>query len=101
MTLTSTAENLLDFMARIKEIETKWKDSDDQFGLWFRGLQKADWALVPKLYRELEEDEDSEEDDIREYFVTRAPTLTTYKPENEWEWYFLMQHYGAPTRLLD
>ena len=20
---------------------------------------------------------------------------------NEWEWYFLMQHYGSPTRLLD
>jgi hypothetical protein len=22
-------------------------------------------------------------------------------PANGWEWYFLMQHYGAPTRLLD
>jgi len=22
-------------------------------------------------------------------------------PANKWEWYFLMQHYGAPTRLLD
>ncbi len=21
--------------------------------------------------------------------------------EDKWEWYFLMQHYGAPTRLLD
>jgi len=23
------------------------------------------------------------------------------EPANEWAWYFLMQHYGAPTRLLD
>ena len=22
-------------------------------------------------------------------------------PASKWEWYFLMQHYGAPTRLLD
>ena len=22
-------------------------------------------------------------------------------PADEWEWYFLMQHFGAPTRLLD
>jgi hypothetical protein len=22
-------------------------------------------------------------------------------PANKWEWYFFMQHYGAPTRLLD
>jgi len=24
-----------------------------------------------------------------------------YRPASPWEWYFLMQHYGAPTRLLD
>lgn len=26
-----------------------------------------------------------------------VPTL----PEDEWDWLFLLQHYGAPTRLLD
>jgi len=41
------------------------------------------------------------EDEIREEFVRRAPSLTAHKPDNAWEWYFLMQHYGAPTRLLD
>jgi hypothetical protein len=25
----------------------------------------------------------------------------TYEPRTEWDWYFLMQHYGLPTRLLD
>jgi hypothetical protein len=27
--------------------------------------------------------------------------ITEHPPSNDWEWYFLMQHYGAPTRLLD
>lgn len=39
--------------------------------------------------------------EIREEFITHAPALCDVTPRNEWEWYFLMQHYGAPTRLLD
>jgi hypothetical protein len=105
MTLTYTAETLTDFAARIKEIIAKWDDpkSDDPVGLWFRGSQKSQWSLVPNLYRILDKDTKvhEEEDDIREDFVKRAPSLTAYKPDNAWEWYFLMQHYGAPTRLLD
>ena len=31
----------------------------------------------------------------------RAPSLTDLRPQNSWEWYFLMQHAGTPTRLLD
>jgi hypothetical protein len=39
--------------------------------------------------------------EIREEFITHAPALCAITPRNEWEWYFLMQHYGTPTRLLD
>src|SRR5439155_15329779 len=45
--------------------------------------------------------------EMREDFTTRAPALSDYiKPTGDrlitnWEWYFIMQHYGAPTRLLD
>jgi hypothetical protein len=105
MTLTYTAETLVDFASRIKEVIAKWDDpkSDDAVGLWFRGSQKSYWSLVPNLYRLLDKKTKvhEEEDDIREDFVKRAPSLTAYKPDNAWEWYFLMQHYGAPTRLLD
>jgi FRG domain len=31
----------------------------------------------------------------------RAPSLASERPQDSWEWYFLMQHSGAPTRLLD
>ena len=29
------------------------------------------------------------------------PIYQNVKPANNWDWYFVMQHYGAPTRLLD
>lgn len=41
------------------------------------------------------------EDEIRQEFAVRAPSLGLERPKNSWEWYFLMQHSGAPTRLLD
>lgn len=97
------AENLPEFMGVIRDIQRKWAPEEKHVDLWYRGLQKSHWTLVPKLYRYLNKNDDvnEEESDIREDFIRRAPSLTTYKPENEWEWYFLMQHYGAPTRLLD
>jgi hypothetical protein len=44
------------------------------------------------------------EDELRQEFVMRAPGLSgigELLPQNSWDWYFLMQHCGAPTRLLD
>jgi hypothetical protein len=98
------ATTLREFMERIKEIENKWETK--KYGkliLWYRGVQKSYWALTPKLYRVDDQVKSllQIEDEIREEFVRRAPSLNQYKPDNAWEWYFLMQHYGAATRLLD
>jgi hypothetical protein len=41
------------------------------------------------------------EDELRQEFVMRAPSLIATPPQDAWDWYFLMQHSGAPTRLLD
>lgn len=46
------------------------------------------------------------EDEIREEFIKRAPVLCEKVPIGseqrvEWEWYFMMQHFGTATRLLD
>jgi hypothetical protein len=104
MVATYTAKTLSKFIERIRTISTEWETKKDgEPNLWFRGSQNASWRLIPKLYRSkasartLLEDEN----EIREEFVRRAPSLTTYSPRNAWEWYFLMQHYSAPMRLLD
>ncbi|HEY6290558.1 MAG TPA: FRG domain-containing protein [Terriglobia bacterium] len=98
------AESVRDFITRIEEIKSAWESEEHgKPELWYRGMQKSQWSLVPKVYRHRHPARRllEEENEVREEFVRRAPSLTTHKPENAWEWYFLMQHYGAPTRLLD
>lgn len=34
-------------------------------------------------------------------FSARAGGIIANEPQGEWEWYFLLQHYGMATRLLD
>jgi hypothetical protein len=79
---------------------------EDVWGPWFRGHQKAHWSLLPKLYRggyDAFLPLRRTEDEIREEFILRAQSLSDPIPANagKWEWYSLMQHHGAPTRLLD
>ncbi|HUA67575.1 MAG TPA: FRG domain-containing protein [Candidatus Saccharimonadales bacterium] len=100
--------NVSEFLKRVKEIRDEWwsKEKDDPWMPWFRGHNRADWKLQPRLYRDydLKRREKSHiEDEIREEFVVRAPALSHIKPadQSDWDWYFLMQHCGAPTRLLD
>ena len=84
---TYKAESLADFIARIKEIREEWDNpkDDDQVGLWFRGLQKSNWPLVPGLYRYLDRKTKvyEAEDEICEDFVKRAPSLTERRNENQ------------------
>jgi hypothetical protein len=82
---TYTAKNLRQFIKRIEQIKEDWESKKDgEPGLWFRGSQNSSWRLVPKLYRprapvkELLE----REDEIREEFVRRAPSLTSHSPRN-------------------
>jgi hypothetical protein len=79
-------------------------DDDKPYGdaetLWFRGHRDSRWKLTPKLYRK--EFSGADENEIRQEFQSRALQLIQGRtPGDKWEWYFLMQHYGAPTRLLD
>lgn len=92
------ANNLQEFVKHTSELRRQWLQDD--VVPWFRGHEHSDWPLVPKFYRRFPTDRDTE-DEIREEFITHAPNLCDAKPANKWEWYFLMQHHGSPTRLLD
>jgi hypothetical protein len=103
----SRVESVSEFLNRVNELTSNWHKQPEPFGPWFRGQQRSYWRLRPKLYREYgnyrEIKKDNIESEIREEFVVRAPVLSETKPagDDEWEWYFLMLHFGTPTRLLD
>lgn len=101
-------KTLNEFLERIKDLRLRWppkhkstrKGAQENF--WFRGQSSAKWGLSPKLYRK--EFRGSQEAEIRQDFQRRALQLMqgrTPERDDKWEWYFLMQHYGVPTRLLD
>lgn len=69
--------------------------------LWWRGQADADWDLVPKVFRG--DRGFRYEKNAVVHFVNRAPARFAATPErrDKLGWLQFMQHYGAPTRLLD
>ena len=71
---------------------------------WYRGHAELDWELCPSSLRGQKWSTAREkEQEAFEEFIQKAPALGA--PESirisPWNSYFLMRHYGAPTRLLD
>jgi hypothetical protein len=97
------AKDVSEFLALVTTIARRWFPKEQGWGPWFRGHRDANWDLTPTLYRDAAPTRGIRvvEDEIRQEFIIRAPSLSAERPQNSWEWYFLMQHSGAPTRLLD
>ena len=96
------------FVDAVRDIVDRWTlpDADWYPAPWFRGHGDANWRLEPGWYRlpppgqGVEADWYNERNLLLE-FKFRAPRYLQTLPSNDWEWLFLMQHYGLPTRLLD
>jgi len=73
----------------------------------FRGQAKAEWPLLSSLSRHVkltgvcEKAWPRQEERIRRIFERKAHLFINDPPRDELEWLALMQHRGAPTRLLD
>jgi hypothetical protein len=92
------ASSLSEFLKITSRIVADWSTPElGEVRPWYRGQKRADWGLVPGEYRL----EDISPDELRSEFILKAHPLLNQVPANDWEWYFLMQHYGLPTRLLD
>jgi hypothetical protein len=92
-----------------------WEDfrqvigGDEYKGWAFRGQADARWPLYSSLSRYLmtyqihPEAWPMQEARILRIFKRKAHLLLTHLPleENSFEWLALMQHHGAPTRLID
>lgn len=76
---------------------------------WFRGHSKVIGELTPGIFRPKYDNElyrawrPDAEASIIESFKRQAPALSSKLPATDdyVSWLFLMQHHGAPTRLLD
>jgi len=99
-------ETVEQYLGAVREIRDEWADEDKFWKLWFRGQACESWDLKPKLYRRDDitlKQVLREEEEFRHEFERRGIQLIDAErfPKTDFEWYFLMQHYGAPTRLLD
>ena len=90
-----TARSLEEFSTHVKDLTDTWNEEP-----WFRGHSNASDDLKPSLYRK--EREKEAEDELRWEFRRRHGLFPMiHAPTSRWERYFMMQHYGMPTRLLD
>jgi len=69
---------------------------------WWRGQSLSSWELRPSIYR-VEDGAYQYERNIASRFISKAPTRHPNCPSQTDlpGWFFLMQHYGLPTRILD
>jgi FRG domain len=104
-----TATSVDDVMKIAREARKLWKLPANK-ELWFRGEDKKhrDSTLLPKLYRHLPSSVGKvskqllrEERNLHEEFQRCGAQLYQHDNVDDWDWYFLMQHHNAPTRLLD
>ena len=66
--------------------------------VWYRGQEKSRWDLSPTISRC---GGITAEAPLITRFKQNALSLLPERPSNEWEWLFVMRHYGVPTRLMD
>ena len=75
------------------------KDLNNYKGpVWYRGHYNREWKLLPSLLREKKS---LDEKNLIKKFKQNATMLINPRPDNWFDWLFIMQHYGVSTRLLD
>ena len=98
-----TANSVSEYLGIIDNIWKEWSDKSHFLAdIWFRGQGDIDWTLLPSAMRK--PFKSVSEHRYRHDFQLRSlPFLheATRVPMDDWDWYFLMQHFGIPTRLLD
>lgn len=89
--------SITEYLSTILEVRETICFGDPYEDVWYRGVKDNKLGLVPGAYWRHQCDEVS----LVLSFRAMVPGLLLTQPADDWEWYYLMQHYGLPTRLLD
>lgn len=89
---TKTIASLSEYFAYIKTL------SGEKNVLWFRGHSSDSYTLAPSIYRKPYNA--NKESEFMSLFKAKGVKFFPNKADY-FEWLFIMQHYGTPTRLLD
>ena len=102
-------ENIHKFIELVNTLSNLSQLSQHRLPILFRGQAKSEWRLEPKIYRLVKniskEDALRMEFDSITYFKQQARVFLSSQlipnGNNLLAWLALMQHYAAPTRMLD
>lgn len=95
--IKENVSSVAEFADIIIELKQSWFPRLAYPDIWYRGVKNARFDLLPGAYFRPNVDELS----LVLNFRSLVPSLLPREPLDDWEWYYLMQHYGIPTRLLD
>ncbi len=90
--------SLEEYIKAVKKKIESWNLPETKTLAWFRGQSDAVWDIIPSILRD---GDNSKERELIRDFKLQAKHYIDYKPSNDMEWLFIMQHYGMPTRLID
>ena len=113
----AAAQSVSEFVSFVDQMRTVTAS-----GLWFRGHADCRWMLAPSALRALSPITDGRGNPVKStaalwsgggqvtglnpermlhLFKQRSRPFLRELPANDFEWMFLAQHHGLPTRLLD
>ena len=95
-------ETLEEFWAKMMKIAYDLPSGPEML---FRGVTDENYTLAPSIGRDTAQNTGNYIDTLEENLLNEFKRLTVpilkSSPQSEFEWLFLAQHYGLPTRLLD
>lgn len=86
---------------RISDLVKHFKsDIKESWGSpWYRGQSDESWSLLSSFDRL--KNPPTETSLVNKFRQNASYLMDRQKPSSHFEWLFMMQHYGVPTRLLD